>query len=552
MRVMFRNRLISFALILSAAAAPAFAAEQNNADPSCRQAGDAADISPMAGEVGKALRDRLADCDGLEIAGHRLDRHSLDRFYATRGYRPLWVNAGGALNTLVTQLRKSDKDLLNPSVYAPDAIEERLGASDAADRAALDLMASHMFAQYVVDLHQGAVEAEMTFLTDDVAPREISYRAVLNRAAEAPSLQRFVAERRDLNPIYEGLREGLESLRRQRAETDVVTIPEGETLGEGERDERVPMLRQRLGLQPPKDPDKSDLYTVEIAEAVERFQKSRGLATDGLLGPNTRAMLNTTQRDRIRIARLNMERARWLPRDMGDRYIVVDIPGFHVRLFDGEQEVSAIRAIVGQDYNRTPPFADEAEYIQINPYWNVPNSILQEEIAPKILENPDYLAENNMEVLSGWGADARVLDPARVDWHAAARGETRIRVREKPGPENALGQVKFMFPNRHSIYLHDTPHKELFEKNRRTFSHGCIRVAEPLRLAEFLLQDNRDAGRDDVARLIEAGERERIDLEREVPVYITYFTAWPDGSGGIDFRPDVYGRDAELKDQMLN
>ncbi|ANK80532.1 MAG: hypothetical protein TEF_06765 [Rhizobiales bacterium NRL2] len=541
-----------FALLVCLLPAPALA--QNAVGGDCGPADGEQTAFIRDGAVSRALHARLNACGPFAVDGHALDRQALAAFYRDRGYQPLWVGEQGALpaaRTLLEQIRKADRDLLQPGDYAPDAIAARLDAQRPAGLAELELLASHAFAEYGVDLDRGSVSSEMNFLNDAVAPRDASYGSILDRAAGAASLERFVRDRRDLNPIYVGLRDGLPQLRREQEAQDRVTIPDGPVVARGERDERVPLLRQRLGLQPPQDASESDLYTADLAQAVERFQQANGLAADGLLGPNTRAVLNTSLQDRVRIARLNLERARWLPREMGERHIVVDIPGFRVRLFEDGRQVASMRAIVGQEYNRTPPFADRAEYIQVNPYWNVPNSILTNEIAPKMLDDPGYLAENNMEVLSGWGGGAHVLDPSRVNWRAASRGDAGFRVRQRPGPENALGQVKFMFPNRYSIYLHDTPHQELFEKSRRTFSHGCIRVEEPMRLAEFLLQDTSGAGREDVARLIASGERERIGLDARVPVYITYFTAWPAADGSIEFRPDVYGRDAELRDQMF-
>lgn len=540
------------ALFLCLLAAPALA--QNAADGDCRPAEGVQKAYIHDGAVSRALHAELTGCGPLTIGGHELDRQALAALYRGRGYGPLWVDEQGPLpaaQALLEQIQVADRDLLRPADYGPEAIAALLDAQRPAGLAELELLASHMFADYVVDLNRGSDASEMNFLTEAVAPRKVSYASILDRAAAALSLERFVRERRDLNPIYVGLRDGLAELRLEPEALETVTIPDGPVVQQGERDDRVPALRERLGLPPPASAAESDLYTVELAQAVTRFQEANGLAADGMLGANTRTVLNTRLKDRVRIALLNLERARSLPRDMGDRYIMVDVPGFQVRLFENDRQIDSIRAIVGQEYSRTPPFADEVEYIQVNPYWNVPRSIVKNEIAPKMVENPGYLAENNMEVLSSWGSDAQQLDPSRVDWRAASRGRSSFRVRQRPGPGNALGLVKFIFPNRYSIYLHDTPNKKLFEENRRTFSHGCIRVEEPMRLAEFLLDGTRGADRQDVERLIASGQRKRIDLDARVPVYITYFTAWPEADGTIEFRPDVYGRDAELHSQLF-
>lgn len=283
-------------------------------------------------------------------------------------------------------------------------------------------------------------------------------------------------------------------------------------------------------------------YDGALVDAVQRFQVRHGLLVDGIVGPETVRTMNVPAAIRVRQIALNMERMCRLPVDPGERHVRVNIPEFRLRLLDGGDEVLALRVVVGARHTPTPVFSDDIEYLQFRPYWNVPDSIARHELVPRALEDPEYLQRHGFEVLAGWQPGAAILDPAAIDWRADTSAAYRIR--QRPGPANALGLVKFMFPNRHSVYVHDTSARQLLTRRYRAFSHGCVRVEAPERLATALLAPQGWTA-DDVRSAMHASSRLAVALEEPVPIHLVYLTAWVDDDGVVQFRPDVYGRDAE-------
>jgi len=271
-----------------------------------------------------------------------------------------------------------------------------------------------------------------------------------------------------------------------------------------------------------------------------------GLRVDGKLGPETIESLNRSASHRVRQIELNLERWRWLPADLGERRIEVNLPAFMLDTVEDGRVTATMKVVVGKAGAATPAFGDQMTYVVINPYWNVPASIVASEIAPKALEDPGYLVAHDFEVVSGWGDAEHVVSPYVRDWHAALDGRWEYRVRQRPGPGNSLGRIKFMFPNEHNIYLHDTPARHLFNEAKRSYSHGCIRVERPLDLAAFVFRSDARWTRERVQRTIASGHQVQVNLRDDIPVYLLYWTAWVDDAGTVHFRDDVYGHDRAL------
>jgi murein L,D-transpeptidase YcbB/YkuD len=263
------------------------------------------------------------------------------------------------------------------------------------------------------------------------------------------------------------------------------------------------------------------------------------------VGARTLAALNVPVEERIRQIQLNLERWRWMPDDLGSRYVLANIPGFQMQMVEAGHVVKTMRTIVGQKDRPTPVLSSMITYLEINPYWYVPSKIAREDLLPKIRGNPNFLVHQNFRVFDSWDADAREIDPFTIDWASLSEDHFPFRLRQEPADRNALGRVKFMFPNEQSVYIHDTPSKGLFQKTSRPFSSGCVRLEEPLALVSLLL-----SGQDwDQARLLEAvasNQRQVVILDEPVPVYLVYLTAWVEEDGEAHFREDIYGHDQEL------
>jgi murein L,D-transpeptidase YcbB/YkuD len=277
-----------------------------------------------------------------------------------------------------------------------------------------------------------------------------------------------------------------------------------------------------------------------------QFQRRHGLAAEGAVNAATRAELNVGVERRVEQLELNLERWRWLPKDLGRRHIMVNIAAYELEVVERDGVVLAMRVVVGRRYHRTPVFSDTMRYLVLNPYWHVPRSIAGGELLPKIRRDPSYLASNRLRVFPIAGADAPEVDPTTVGWSAITPGHFPFRLRQDPGPLNALGRVKFMFLNKYNVYLHDTPARPLFEEAQRDFSHGCIRIQHPIELALYLLRHDPRWSREALLGALDEAVDRTVPLPAPIPIHLLYWTAWADGDGTIQFRRDIHDRDAPL------
>jgi murein L,D-transpeptidase YcbB/YkuD len=296
----------------------------------------------------------------------------------------------------------------------------------------------------------------------------------------------------------------------------------------------------------------AEVYDGPIVEAVEHFQRRHGLIVDGIIGKKTFQRLNTPVSERVKQIELTLERYRWLPDDLGHRPIVVNVPGFELRAYDRESDESlrnalSMNVIVGEAYPRhqTPLFRGRLKHVVFGPYWNVPYSILRRELYPKIAWDPEFIPMNGYEIVSRFSPNATPLPITEGNIERLLSGE--VKLRQRPGRQNALGEVKFLFPNRHSVYLHGTPAKRLFSRDQRDFSHGCIRVQDPAALAEYVLKQE-GWSRDRVDRTIARGKWKQVNLSQPIDVYVLYGTAVADPNAGtVYFYNDIYGHDSKLE-----
>ncbi|WP_432820870.1 L,D-transpeptidase family protein [Trichloromonas sp.] len=485
---------------------------------------------------------------------------SLRDFYSARGYTPAWVSDQGEVplaETLLDALREASAEGLCPEDYHLDLLASLLRLADDSPRhgllfdphwmARLELLLTDAFLWYASDHLQGRM-AFIGLRQQSRREKDGDPAQLLDHALKRQRLQAALSDLVPAHPGYRRLMQQLEQYRQLAVMGGWPKVPSGAVVRPKERDSRVRLLKARLLMTEPvavfsgEDPD---LLDVPAVRALRAFQKRHGLGADGVLGPRTLAELNVSVEERIRQIELNLERWRWLPKNLEKRYLQVNIADFSLKVVENDQVVMSMPVVVGNEYRKTPVFSGEMTYLEFAPFWYVPPTILREDKLPIIKRNPGWLKKNHYEIVS-WRGTQEVVDPARIDWKKVNVGNFPGALRMKPGPWNPLGQVKFMFPNRFSIYLHDTSERHLFQRRVRLFSSGCIRIERPLDLAQYLLEPQGVS----CAELLDAVQRDaplRMTLKRSMPVQLLYWTAWVEPDGMVNFRRDFYLRDLDME-----
>ncbi len=474
-------------------------------------------------------------------------------FYEQRQGEPAWVGdeytSKDAASALVA-LRSAREHGFDPEEYGESNIVQLHDAVMKADKNAPDR--PQRLAEFEV-----RTTTSLLALGHDVAlgrTRPTALDARWKARREAPDLvgtlvgavdddvTKWIEMMRPPHPEYAALAKAYLDLLGQKEKGGWTMIPAG-ALKQGKSSPAVVALRQRLvasGQLTGAGADQSPMFDDAVAAAVKAFQELHGIKATGIVDANTRAAMNVPIDERLRQVALNLERWRWMPDHLGERHLMVNIPSFHLIARERGKPVMDIRVVVGKRGNETPIFSDEMETVVFSPFWNIPDSIKQGETAPAVARDPAYLDRNNIEVLRG----SRRVDPASIDW--SDPGVLReFTFRQRPGANNALGHVKFLFPNGFDVYLHDTPADSLFGRVGRAFSHGCIRVEEPEVLANYVLRDYPEWDNSRIIQAMHSGEEEHVRLKETIPVHITYFTSWVDENGGLHFQPDIYGYDAK-------
>ncbi len=485
----------------------------------------------------------------LAIGGEPIvSRQLLPRFYETRCFEAAW--GPEALDQLQRAIEQAFEEGLNPDDYHRRALPAmiqalRSGAAGGDLVAEADILATDAVIRLAYHLFFGKVDPE-ALDPDWNAARLIDGKdpvALMESAIAAGEVGSALAALPPQQPIYQQLKAALARYRKIAAEGGWPRVPDGPTLKPGARDERVPVLRLRLaatgdlGVAAATD---SPEFDSELEAAVRRFQGRHNLGVDGAVGKSTLEALQVPAERRIDQIRVNLERARWMLRDLPPWFVLVDVAGFDIAVFRDGRPVWQARVQVGRPYRRTPIFRAAISYLVLNPTWTVPPVILGNDVLPAVRKNPAYLASKGLRVIDHQG---REVDPAGIDWSRYTGRSFPHLLRQDPSPANSLGQIKFMFPNEHDVYLHDTPSKELFARDERAFSSGCIRVERPFELAEILLDDPEDWSREKIRAAVGSGETRTVKLARPVPVLIYYWTAQGMPDGGVQFQKDIYGRD---------
>ncbi len=466
----------------------------------------------------------------------------IQKLYLENAFEPIWtdVRSTGELMQVVKDARY---DGLNPHDYHMGDLQtlsdQRQTREAAADR---DILVTDGLFLYASHLAAGKVDPQTLDAQWYVTKSSTQPLDLLR--SEKSALSARVDELRPKDPLYTGLRSKLKRYMQLEASMQLPVVARGPLVRPGMSDPRIPSIRKILWILEdlPREPmGENPLYDGELEHAVLRFQERHGLAADAVIGRGTIDALSLPINQRIRQIRVNMERFRWLPDSLGPYYLFVNIADFNLKVIKNGQTVSTHRVIVGKSYRKTPVFASPLEYIVFNPTWTVPPTILSKDVLPAVKKGPGYLKSKGIRVFHRDGTE---IDPKTMDWHnPSARS---FLFRQDPGDNNSLGKVKFMFPNRYDVYLHDTPSKALFDKTERAFSSGCIRVQNPLDLAVLLLNDPVKWGRPQVDAVVAAKATQTVFVKEKPMVYILYFTAWADEHGTVHFRKDIYDRDERL------
>ena len=500
---------------------------------------------------------KLFDLPDHRMAANQID-HKLNQFYHERDMQPLWVAADGPLKRaeiLLGVLLAADTHGLNPNDYYIGQIRRYWDKKDVVNLARLELLLTLALGEYTADLVEGRRRPRQIDpnLFATARDNEIDPAQLVQQAVAAPDLQAFLEGQAPPFLQYRQLRDKLAEYRAIAARGGWPQIQPGRVLKPGLNDPRVPAIRSRLsatGEWPANDPTDSTEYDEDLVSAVKKFQQHYGLDPDGVLGRATMAALNVPVAKRINQIILNMETWRWVARNPGDWLLLVNIPSFELWGVRNNKVEISLPVIVGKEYTMTPVFSDKLRYVEFNPYWDVPQSIAQNEILPELQKDSSYLRKQHLRLFEGEGAGRREIDPLAVNWSRVNPEDMdRYRLRQDPGPDNSLGTVKFVFPNQFNVYLHDTPARELFQQTKRAFSHGCIRVARAQELAVYVLGGpGKSWDEERVRSIIAEGKNQVFHLESPLPIYIFYHTAVVDPeSNELYFYEDVYGRDAILE-----
>ena len=484
-------------------------------------------------------------------------------FYIQRKFSPAWMGKNGEFplaDDLLEEIKNCEKHALIPEYYHYKAIETLINTvrnkhdlpspmfqDIAAD---LDILLTDTFFLFSSHLLYGFVNLEAVHIKGESFNPDIDLAGILNDALKDHTIRKALQNLSPHHQEYLNLQSALKKYRELAAQNEPSGISVGKILRYGVSQERVRALRNRLiflGDLKAAETQNPTFFDHDLEKAVKRFQFRHGLTVDGIAGEQTVAAVNVPVRTRLRQIEFNMERWRWLPRDLGNQYILVNIANSKLSVVEHNHPIMEMRVVVGKRFRKTPVFSGKMLYLVINPYWNVPTKLALRDLAPKVCSDPGYLAARNIKVYKNWQHDSPEIDPALINWCTLTRKSYfPYKLQQTSGPYNPLGKIKFIFPNKYAVYLHDTPDKSLFDKTLRYFSHGCIRVEKPYLLAEFLLKSNPRWTKEAFLNLLESSTRKNVSLNEQIPVYITYITAWEDRNGVVHFLNDVYKQDRIL------
>jgi L,D-transpeptidase YcbB len=588
-RLMFIRTISTFALVAILATALSCVTNQGEVISDPAKTPETSSAKTSTGRISTSISQKIQNSQysaSILISGQSVKSNkSLPALYQSRSFSPIWSGADGALPQayeMIEVIKESPAEALNPNDYNLTQIEQVLSrGTNPETMAELDLLLTNAYLNYGHDMLYGRVRPEEINLELMFSETPVSLNELLIKSAAGNNIRESLIGLMPAYPVYAQLRDALVGYREIALSGGWPTVPQGSKLEKGSRGPRVTALRERLkvtGELSPSSAD-SDIFDEELNQAVLRFQERNGLYVDGVVGKSTIEYLNVPADARVRQIELTMERFRILPRNMGSRFILVNIANYHLYGIYNNRDSTTMRIVVGKPQWNTPIFSEQMTHMVINPYWNIPPSIFKDDIAPRVKTDPNYMSDRNIQAVGlempvieeevtapdeeelevadtmedEEGTEAEKTEPAEHPLYEEYRSKVlsgKYRLRQQPGPRNPLGRIKFLFPNKHSVYLHDTPNRGYFKRAQRNFSHGCIRVEKPLDLAEFVLYSDPDWSGQRVQSAIYSGKTKTVHLPEPLPVYILYFTAWANPDGSVSFHKDVYGLDSILANAL--
>ena len=483
-----------------------------------------------------------------------LDEPAVVNFYSERNYLPLWSDANGPLHRafdLLHTISQADHEGLKPSDYYLEEIKKYWALNGLDASIQLDLFLSAALFRYSNHVYSGKFDPLDLDVDWHIKNKPLDIHRLFTSVAGKESIATLLDELPPQHSGYQLLKKELRRLRKLEQQGGWQQFENSPTLRAGMQHKHIVQLRQRLEMTGDRIessfPD-MDIFDYGLAEAVKRFQVRHGLTADGVMGEKTRAALNIAVSERIRQARINMERWRWMPRRLEKRYLMVNMTGFELQVMENDLSVLSMPVIIGNSFRSTPSFSGLVSQMKYNPYWTIPTNLALKDIIPKQIRDPSYFSRKSIKLFQGW-ENAREIDPQTVNWKKLVKIDKDhfpYWLRQEPGPKNSLGMIKFLFSNPYDIYLHGTPDIHLFKRIVRTFSSGCIRVKDPVRLAAYLLNDDSQQKEEEILANIFLAGNQSVNLPVAVPIYLVYWTSWVDQDGHLNFRDDIYGRDANL------
>ena len=498
--------------------------------------------APDYAAVSAAVAEILQSPERLPLPLERI-RPALVAHYVKDQGTIYWVGTG-RMTPFIQRLADAADDGLNPEDYPVDALinlRDAISPDDPQSAAAAELLYSAFFVAYAADLKIGRVTPQKVDPRLFRNRKTIDVFRILTELKKQREPGKFLSAFESRNPHYIALKKMLVLYRAMADSGDWPVLATGGNIVPGDSDPRVVSIRKLLLMTGDHEGSGGGMaYDPATVAAMKRFQVRHGLEAKGLIGKQTVLALNVPPAERARQIMLNMERWRWMPENLGSHHFMVNLAAFELQEVESSDIVGRMNVVVGAIATQTPEFSDDMEYVEINPTWTVPYSIATKEMLPKLKANPlAYAAEFDVFMngtLASWGS---------IDWNAYAPGKFPFTFRQHPGPKNALGKVKFMLPNAHNIYLHDTPAKDKFLQTTRAFSHGCIRLSKPMDLAYRVVGEIIGWPKKKIDGIFSTGKTTRVSLPNRIPVHLIYATAF-EGVNGVEFRPDVYGRDRKL------